>query len=217
MRCSGSIASPGAERVQRRQRLAGCRTGSELQQGERARVVPGRGRRRISRRRAVEQRQRLGPALLLQEVCGEVELCGGVARIGRHRLAQQRLGRVRIAGETQKGAEVGGGCGVTGIAQQRLAHRQDGVIDRVLPVAGDAPVHPGVGPVRPELQGGGEGLLGAPVLAKCRPGLAVGIVRLGLLRRGMAGGAGGLKCGPMIAGGEVSDRQGEMLCLSVDR
>ena len=96
-----------AQRGTRCQRMARVSRAAELEQGQRALQVPVARRVGIAGRRPVEQRQRVGAALLLQQVGGEVQPGGGVARIGRDRLAQQRLGRVRLAGQPQEGAEIG--------------------------------------------------------------------------------------------------------------
>ena len=62
---------------------------------------------------------------------------------------------------------------MTGLAEQGFAHRLFGVIDRALPITGDAVVDPGVDPGGIELERCGESLLGARRLAQRQPDLAV--------------------------------------------
>jgi hypothetical protein len=80
---------------------------------------------------------------------------------------------------------------MTRLAPQRFAHRLLGIIDRALPVAGDAVVDPGVDPGRIELDRRRESLLGARRLAEREPRLAVGVMGPRVLRGAVAGFARG--------------------------
>ena len=80
------------------------------------RAVPanaGRGAAPRERRR-IEQRQRLCRALLLQQVSNKIESHLGRGRIARESVTQQFLARLRLAGQPQKGAEIGGSGTMTG-------------------------------------------------------------------------------------------------------
>ena len=76
---------------------------------------------------------------------------------------------------------------------QRSVHRVLGVADRALRIAREAIVHPSVGPSRTEPSRHGEGLLGAGRFAAGCPGLALGVVRVGEIRRGETGVTGRLQ------------------------
>ena len=100
-----------------------------------------------------------------------------------------------LAADTHEGAQIGGGRGMAGCAEQRLAHRRLGVLDVSLPVTRDAVIDPGVGPTWCQLQSGGESAFGVGVIAQRRPGLPVSVMSLGPIRRSVTGVARSLERG----------------------
>jgi hypothetical protein len=157
-------------------------------------------RARVVRRFHLRQQgQRLGGAVLLQQVGDKIEPRAGIGRIAREAFVQQALGRFDLAGYAQEAAKIGGGRGVAGFGAQGLAHRRLGVLDGAPAIAGDAVIHPGVGPLRRQSQRGGEGLLGARRLVHRHPGLPVGVMRLRQMRRRMACLARGAQRGLPVA------------------
>ena len=134
----------------------------------------------------IEQRERIGGALLRQQVSHEVETRADIVRCGGKRFAQQRLRGLGLAGDAQEGAEIGYRGRVAGPADQRLPHRGLGVLDGALAIARDAVIHPGIGPGRCQAQRGREGLLRPDRLARRQPGFAVSVMGFGAIRRRMA-------------------------------
>ena len=92
------------------------------------------------------------------------------------------------------------------IGGERLAHRGLGVLDSALGVAREPVIDPGVGPPRIELNGGGEGLFGARVVAERRKSLAIGVMRRREFWRAPAGFARRGQRGLIVADRETRDR-----------
>jgi hypothetical protein len=76
-----------------------------------------------------------------------------------------------------------------------------GVLDVALPVARNAVIDPGISPARRQLQRGSESALRIGMIAQRRPGLAVCVMRLRPVRRGVTCVARGLERGQRISGG----------------
>ena len=168
--------------------LAGFLRAPQLKQGEGLLQPPvpvGRGVCRLVR--FVQERERVGRALLLQEVGGEVEPRADRLRFGGDALAHQFFGRLGFAADPHEGGQVGEGRRVPGVGLQGEAHRRLGVLDRALAVAREAEIDIGVGPARRELDGGPEGLFRAFGLAEGEISLAVGVVGGRKPRRAVAG------------------------------
>ncbi len=154
------------------------RRAAELQQSQSLLQTPMTQSLRVARRFCIFQnRQRLAGALLLQEIGRQIEARPDGARRTLECLPQELLGALRLAADPHEGAQVGERGGMGPIDGERLAHRSLGVLDHALGVAREPVIDPSVGPPRIELNGGGEGLLGARVIAERRPSLAVGVVR----------------------------------------
>ena len=186
--------------------FARFRRATELQQSQSLLEAPVAQSDEIVRRlRALEKRQRLRRALLLEEVGGQIEARADGVRRARDRLLQEPLSRLRLPGDPHEGAQVGERGGMGRIGGERLAHRGLGVLDRALAIAREPVIDPGVGPARIQLNGRGESLLRARGLAERRPSLAIGVVRRRELRRAPAGFARRDKRGLMVAEREMRD------------
>jgi len=139
--------------------------------------MPLRARVAGGRRRSIKERQRLGGAFALQQFGGEVEPRAGIARLALDGFQQQRLGRLRLAGDAHEGGEIGACRWMARRANERLAHGRLGVLDVTFPVARDAVIDPGVRPGGVKLQRLGKGSLGLPVSRQGEPDLTIEIMR----------------------------------------
>ena len=183
------------------------RRAAELQQSQSLLQTPMTQSLRVARRFCIFQnRQRLAGALLLQEIGRQIEARPDGARRTLECLPQELLGALQLAADPHEGAQVGERGGMGTIDGERLAHRSLGVLDRALGVAREPVIDPGVGPPRIELNGGGEGLLGARVLAERRKSLAIGVMRRREFWRAPAGFARRGQRGLVVADREMRDR-----------
>jgi hypothetical protein len=169
--------------------------------------VPGqpRLRRRLGR---VQQIQRFGSSLLLQQAGGEIDPRLGVAGVAVVRFAQQRLGRWRVAGQAQERAQVGGGGAVAGRGGQRAPHRLDGALDVAQTVARQAEIEPRVGELRSEVQGRPKRLFRAVGLPSGQPGATEDVMRLRQMGRTQFCFARGGQGVPVMA--QSQQRRGEV-------
>ena len=138
----------GRDRTERRKgREHGPRLSrpAELKQRQRVLQMPMAQRRLVrgQRRSRVQERERVGRTLLLQQHRDEVEPRAGILGRAGEGVAQQRLAGLGLAGDVHEGAQIGGGRSMARLTEQRLAHRSLGVLDVPLPVAGDTVTDPG--------------------------------------------------------------------------
>ncbi len=204
----GEERSARLERLQRLARLPG----TAQQQQAPARVAGCQlliGADVGGRLDAAEQRERLGGALLLQEVGGEIETRAEVRRPALELASQQRLGRLRAAADAQERGQIGRGGGMIGREGEHPRRGRLGVLDRALPIAREPVVDPGVGPARGEPYRLGEGALGARGLSERGPGLAIGVMGGRQRRRVVAGLARRDQRGLGVARRQALDRPGQ--------
>ena len=179
----------GTERIELAERGPRLVGPAESDQRHRPLQMPvARGGNIVGRRiDFVQQRERFGRALFLQALGDEVQPRGGIVRVARQRLAQQRLGHLVAAGEPQQRRKIARRRAMAGLRLQGAGHRDLGIVDRPLRIAREAEIDPGVGEARAQLHRDGKGLFGARRLAGGHPGLAVSVMRLGGIWGGKAG------------------------------
>ncbi len=154
-----------------------------------------------------EQRQGLRSALLLQQAGGQVQPRCGIARIIRQDLPEDSLGPLPVPADPQEGGEIGDRGWVARRRRQRPLHRALGRLDLAQPIAGDAVIHPGVGPVGSQRDRRTKCLPRFRGPAQRQPGLAVCVVGFLPLRVFVASLAGRVQGGSHVATGQAVDGQ----------